>query len=192
MVNQCVDARERGERESREREGGGQRAVVDYYPLDIRVRIASPFERPPKAELVCKSLEEQDDLVARDVQVQLDADRSLAPSPLPTPKSSLCSLFHPFPLLHLIMLRTISRTSQRSLSRSLFSARSYSTEIDPQGPSFGLSEDQAAFQQLARGFTEKEITPVAAEYDRSMKVRSLHLQPSRSGAPAAVQLDTVN
>lgn len=76
------------------------------------------------------------------------------------------------------MLRSISRTSQRSLSRAIPYARSYSTGIDPQGPSFGLSEDQAAFQQLARDFTAKEITPVAAEYDRSMKVNTatrLHL-----------------
>lgn len=78
------------------------------------------------------------------------------------------------------MLRSISRTSNRSLSRSVLSRRSYSTEIDPQGPSFGLSEDQAAFQQLARDFTAKEITPVAAEYDRSMKVRYNSLITARA------------
>ncbi|ORY80261.1 acyl-CoA dehydrogenase/oxidase [Leucosporidium creatinivorum] len=78
------------------------------------------------------------------------------------------------------MLRSISRTSQRSLARSTIPLRSFATEaIDPQGPSFGLSEDQQAFQQLARDFTAKEITPVAAEYDRSMKfpwpiVKSAH------------------
>ena len=41
------------------------------------------------------------------------------------------------------------------------------------GPCFNLSEEQQAFQDLARQFTKEQITPVAAEHDRTMQVSSI-------------------
>lgn len=87
------------------------------------------------------------------------------------------------------MLRTASRIAQRT-QRSL-GQRAFATEasIPEHGPSFGLSEDQTAMQQLARDFAAKDIIPVAAEYDRNMKVsrtakRSTgHLSWSRRESP---------
>lgn len=38
------------------------------------------------------------------------------------------------------------------------------------GPSFQLSDEQLAFQELAREFTKEQIIPVAAEHDRTMEV----------------------
>lgn len=70
------------------------------------------------------------------------------------------------------MLRSASRTLQRTTARSL-GKRAFATEVPEHGPSFGLSEDQAAMQQLARDFAANEIIPVAAEYDRNMKVSSV-------------------
>ena len=37
------------------------------------------------------------------------------------------------------------------------------------GISFELTEEQTAFQTLARQFTKEEIIPVAAKYDKSME-----------------------
>lgn len=49
------------------------------------------------------------------------------------------------------------------------------------GPiSFALSEDQQAYQDLARRFTAEHIVPVAAEYDRTMVSTSLHIHRVRS------------
>lgn len=86
---------------------------------------------------------------------------------------SLCSPPpHSNPLVaapHSTMLsRSLLRTTTRRIPRaSTSSVRAYTSET---GPSFGLNEEQQAFQDLARSFTANEIIPVAAEYDRTMKV----------------------
>ncbi|SGY95363.1 BQ5605_C036g11488 [Microbotryum silenes-dioicae] len=54
----------------------------------------------------------------------------------------------------------------RSQSRRAFANEAH---VSAGGPTFGLSEDQEAFRDLARQFARDEIIPVAAEYDRSMK-----------------------
>lgn len=56
------------------------------------------------------------------------------------------------------------------LPRTPTQSRAYSSTPDnySRGPSFSLTEDQQAFQSLARDFTANEITPVAAEHDRTM------------------------
>ncbi|SCV68059.1 BQ2448_180 [Microbotryum intermedium] len=54
----------------------------------------------------------------------------------------------------------------RSQSRQAFATEAHASSG---GPTFGLSEDQEAFRDLARQFARDEIIPVAAEYDRSMK-----------------------
>lgn len=82
-------------------------------------------------------------------------------------------------VLRLISLRTMQRASLLRVGSNALKTlrtparRSYSAEADPAaysyGPSFGLSEDQQSFQELARDFTAQEIIPVAAEHDRSMK-----------------------
>lgn len=65
------------------------------------------------------------------------------------------------------------RNAAKSLASKVLvptSAARYSTEVaaTQAGVSFGLNEDQMAIQDLARSFTAGEITPVAAEYDKSM------------------------
>ncbi|SCZ91521.1 BZ3500_MvSof-1268-A1-R1_Chr1-2g01463 [Microbotryum saponariae] len=54
----------------------------------------------------------------------------------------------------------------QSQSRRAFANEAH---VSAGGPTFGLSEDQEAFRDLARQFARDEIIPVAAEYDRSMK-----------------------
>ncbi|GAA5827120.1 hypothetical protein JCM11251_001125 [Rhodosporidiobolus azoricus] len=61
------------------------------------------------------------------------------------------------------------RQSARPLGRITSQGRTYATGTDHAGPSFELSEEQAAVRELARSFTANEIIPVAAEYDRTMK-----------------------
>jgi acyl-CoA dehydrogenase len=61
----------------------------------------------------------------------------------------------------LSQLRT-SRALQRTLTRSQIKPFSAG------GIGFDLTEDQTAFQNLARQFAKEEITPVAAKYDKSM------------------------
>lgn len=82
------------------------------------------------------------------------------------------------------MLRSASRLVQRSTARPAVSQRAFATDASEyqHGPSFNLSEDQTAMQQLARDFAANEIIPQAAEYDRSMKVSSSN--SARRGAPA--------
>ncbi|GAA5936655.1 hypothetical protein JCM10213_000020 [Rhodosporidiobolus nylandii] len=57
------------------------------------------------------------------------------------------------------------RSSLRPLSAAL--RRSYASAASS-GPSFELTEEQAAIRELARSFTANEVIPVAAEYDRTM------------------------
>lgn len=54
------------------------------------------------------------------------------------------------------------RSFQRSISR--VHSRKFSGGI-----SFDLTEDQTAYQTLARQFAKDEITPAAAKYDKSME-----------------------
>ena len=66
-----------------------------------------------------------------------------------------------------------ARSASRQLTKRLrpSTLRPYSSESSEQfqyGPSFGLTEDQQSFQELARNFTAEEIIPVAAELDRTM------------------------
>ncbi|KAL8293666.1 hypothetical protein RQP46_000367 [Phenoliferia psychrophenolica] len=68
-------------------------------------------------------------------------------------------------------VRNASRQLTKRIRPSGSSLRPYSSEASADyqfGPSFGLSEDQASFQELARNFTAEEIIPVAAEHDRTM------------------------
>jgi len=58
------------------------------------------------------------------------------------------------------MIRT---TATNLLRRSAQQTRSFSA-----GLSFALSDDQIAFQNLARQFVADEVIPVAADYDKSM------------------------
>ncbi|GAA5975050.1 hypothetical protein JCM11641_000010 [Rhodosporidiobolus odoratus] len=56
-------------------------------------------------------------------------------------------------------------------SRPSLTARQFASEATATaglGPCFELSEEQTAIKELARSFTENEIVPVAAEYDRTM------------------------
>ncbi|KAK4700918.1 cell division control protein 7, partial [Phenoliferia sp. Uapishka_3] len=102
----------------------------------------------------------------------------------PEPQSHLCGVqtyasgiptAAPLSTNHCTMLST-ARTASRQLTKRVrpSSLRPYSSESDDpasyaHGPSFGLSEDQQSFQELARSFTTEEIIPVAADYDKSMK-----------------------
>ncbi|KAG0144937.1 hypothetical protein CROQUDRAFT_672084 [Cronartium quercuum f. sp. fusiforme G11] len=59
-----------------------------------------------------------------------------------------------------------------TLKQTFITRFTYSTETNNlnAGPiSFALSEDQQAYQDLARRFTAEHIIPVAAEYDRTME-----------------------
>ncbi|GAA5858307.1 hypothetical protein JCM8547_004642 [Rhodosporidiobolus lusitaniae] len=70
------------------------------------------------------------------------------------------------------MLLPRLRPSSLSLPlRTLTRNRTYASHAGEYsgGPTFELTEEQSAVRELARSFTEKEIVPVAAEYDRSMK-----------------------
>lgn len=70
-----------------------------------------------------------------------------------------------------ILRATASCTTRATRPAALAPAslRPFSSEVDySHGPSFGLSEEQQQFQDLARDFTLNEIIPVAAEHDRSM------------------------
>lgn len=62
--------------------------------------------------------------------------------------------------------RSLSSTSTLSFSTTVDAELS---DFENRGPSFGLSQDQQAFQDLARSFTAEHITPNAAEHDRTMK-----------------------
>lgn len=62
-------------------------------------------------------------------------------------------------------LQRQARTAACSVTR-----RSFASASSELGPNFNLSDEQQAFQDLARQFTAEQITPVAAEHDRSMKV----------------------
>ncbi|KAH9813043.1 acyl-CoA dehydrogenase/oxidase [Melampsora americana] len=65
-----------------------------------------------------------------------------------------------------------SYKAKRIASHLKLTSKSYSAQVDvnPSGPiCFALSEDQQAYQDLARRFTADHIIPVAAEYDRTME-----------------------
>jgi acyl-CoA dehydrogenase len=57
------------------------------------------------------------------------------------------------------MLSRISRFSPRTSSIRYLSSGGYN---------FELTDDQKAFQLLARSFAQDEVIPVAAKYDKSM------------------------
>lgn len=59
-----------------------------------------------------------------------------------------------------------ARPIYRTFSTSVSSA-SQAKEIPTSGLCFELSDEQKALQELARKFTREEITPVAAQYDKS-------------------------
>lgn len=64
----------------------------------------------------------------------------------------------------------------KSISGNAVARRSYASAAghdEPLGPSFSLSDEQQAFQELARQFTKDQITPVAAEHDRTMQVNTI-------------------
>ncbi len=48
-------------------------------------------------------------------------------------------------------------------------ARNYSTPVESSGVSFGLSEDQEAYRDLARKFAREEIIPAARHHDQTME-----------------------
>ncbi|TKY85020.1 hypothetical protein EX895_006100 [Sporisorium graminicola] len=48
-------------------------------------------------------------------------------------------------------------------------ARAYSTPVESSGVSFGLSEDQEAYRDLARKFAREEIIPNARHHDQTME-----------------------
>lgn len=59
------------------------------------------------------------------------------------------------------------KTHVRALQRTI--TRSQVKQFSAGGISFELTEEQTAFQTLARQFTKEEIIPVAAKYDKSME-----------------------
>lgn len=65
--------------------------------------------------------------------------------------------------------RSAIRHSSLSLRRSFATATDIPSALASGPVSFTLSEDQLAYQTLARDFAQNEIIPVAAEYDRSME-----------------------
>ena len=71
----------------------------------------------------------------------------------------------------IMALRLLSRSRLSTLARTgrhLRSLRYASTsDAESLGLSFQITEDQKAFQDLARKFAAEEIIPVAADYDRS-------------------------
>jgi len=64
----------------------------------------------------------------------------------------------------LLSTRMLARASFARVARSAPAVRSFSSA----GLSFELSDDQKEFQNLARQFVANEVTPVAADYDKSM------------------------
>ncbi|XP_022125963.1 probable medium-chain specific acyl-CoA dehydrogenase, mitochondrial isoform X3 [Pieris rapae] len=65
-----------------------------------------------------------------------------------------------------MMIVRAARPIYRTFSTSVSSA-SQAKEIPTTGLCFELSDEQKALQELARKFTREEITPVAAQYDKS-------------------------
>ena len=69
-----------------------------------------------------------------------------------------------------LLPRLLRATSRVSRYRSFATLASDIPGSLTSGPvSFTLSEDQKAYQELARTFTKNEIIPHAAEYDRNME-----------------------
>ena len=60
----------------------------------------------------------------------------------------------------------LSKSTARVVHRTI--ARSQMKKFSA-GVSFQLTDDQVAFQNLARQFAKEEIIPVAAKYDKSME-----------------------
>lgn len=87
--------------------------------------------------------------------------------------SPLTSHTHTLGILHLYtMLRQqVTRALRRSTAYPATSSRSFASATASElGPNFNLSDEQQAFQDLARDFTKEQIIPIAAEHDRTMKV----------------------
>ena len=63
------------------------------------------------------------------------------------------------------MIRAFSRVHGGGIKLAYSMTRSLSAG----GLSFELTDDQKAYQQVARQFAKEKIIPVAAEYDKSMK-----------------------
>jgi hypothetical protein len=61
----------------------------------------------------------------------------------------------------------LPKTPVRALQRAV--VRSQMKQFSSGGVSFELTEEQSAFQNLARQFAKEEIIPVAAKYDKSME-----------------------
>jgi alkylation response protein AidB-like acyl-CoA dehydrogenase len=61
-----------------------------------------------------------------------------------------------------MMLRRISLSASTSMA-----ARRMSSSVLSNLSDMGLSEDQESYRDLARGFSEKELAPYAAEWDRN-------------------------
>ena len=57
----------------------------------------------------------------------------------------------------------------RSLSRAASAASAVAAPVGTRSISFDLTDDQKAYQNLARDFAAKEIIPAAAELDRTME-----------------------
>ena len=66
-----------------------------------------------------------------------------------------------------------SRVLPSSVHKAVLSAarasRAYSTPVESAGVSFGLSEDQEAYRDLARKFAREEIIPNARHHDQTME-----------------------
>ncbi|KAF9577027.1 hypothetical protein BGW38_008045, partial [Lunasporangiospora selenospora] len=65
------------------------------------------------------------------------------------------------------MLRSAVSTLRRLPTAQWTATRSFSSSLATQNVGFGLNQDQAAIQDLARTFAENEIIPVAAHHDRT-------------------------
>ena len=63
--------------------------------------------------------------------------------------------------------RAITSTNKGALFATR-AARAYSTPAESAGVSFGLSEDQEAYRDLARKFAREEIIPNARHHDQTM------------------------
>lgn len=63
----------------------------------------------------------------------------------------------------------VSRNNLRAISRLNELQCANASTGSSAGPSFGLSEEQREFQEVARKFAREEIIPVAAEHDRTGK-----------------------
>lgn len=72
----------------------------------------------------------------------------------------------------LTVASSAARSSLRRITRRAIpsSVRSYASEAEYSGgPTFELTEEQAAIKELSDSFVSNEIIPVAAEYDRTME-----------------------